>query len=260
MARVYVHSEALWYEELSNVTNYYENEIEDRILLHAGTTFFGYFVSKFKQTITDSKGRTASPDLVLVRSDYSAWYVVEVELFIHGKTHPEKQVEIFLDGKYNAAQVSKYLKSKNPTMDEKKMHDLVQSQQPKVFVIVDGPYASWIEDFRNKGAMVCIFEVYKNTKGIELFRLKGDYPYIITKESHLKYFPSNTYKLVDFKFLPHNDGDELDVKFNDYNLKAKVVIDKKKEKYLIIMNSLIPPQKDLVISLDINGHYLLKLN
>jgi hypothetical protein len=258
MANVYVNTEDRWYHQLASVSNYYEIDIEDRILAHTDQTFRGYHVLKFKKTIRDKKGGSSTPDLVLVREDYSKWYVVEVELFKHGKTHPEKQIDVFIDGVYKPREIVPYLMSKKQDFDEAQLTDLITREQPGVLVIVDGPDASWIEDFRTK-VMVCIFEVYKNTNGTELFRLNGDYPYISLAETHVKSHPSNTYELIDSDFLPHGDNEPINVTYLGNLMTGKVVHDNGK-KFILIKNSLVPPKKDLVLFTDINGDYILRLN
>ena len=258
MANVYVKTEDRWYHQLASVSNYYEIDIEERILGHTEQTFRGYHVLKFKQTIRDKRGGSSTPDLVLIREDYSKWYVTEVELFKHGKTHPEKQIDVFMDGIYNAAEIVPYLMDKKPNFDQVQLTALIKRERPGVLVIVDGPSASWIDDFRKK-VMVCIFEVYKNTQGTELFRLTGDYPYISVSETHLKTHPSFTYELIDNNYLPHGDNDPITVSYQGNQMTGKVVHDNGR-KFILIRNSLVPPKKDLVLFTDINGNYILRLN
>lgn len=258
MARVLVKVDNNWYDELASVSNYYEADIESRILDHAETTFKGYVVLPFKKIINDSGGRSSTPDLVLIREDYSDWYIVEVELYKHGREHPEKQIDVFLDGMYKSADLVPYLLGKKNTLDATLLKKLIDTKQPGVLVIVDGPYANWIEDFRKK-VLVCIFEVYKNTAGTELFRLKGDYPYIVTGETHLKEHPSFMYEIIDVQFLPHAHNDSIDVYYMGRKMQGKILFSKNR-RFIVIPNSLIPPKKDLVLFQEVNGNYIIRLN
>lgn len=247
-----------WYHQLASVSNYYEVDIESRILAHSQETFKGYHTLSFKQTVNDKTGGSSTPDLVLIREDYKDWYIVEVELYKHGRDHPEKQIDTFLDAMYNSVTIVPYLLKQKKDLDTFKLKNLIDTVQPKVLVIVDGPAANWIDDFRKK-VLVCIFEVYKNTKGTELFRIKGDYPYIITGETHLKETMSNTYELIDANFLSHKDQEPIDVFYMGKKMSGKIMVVKHR-KYLLVQNSIIPTKKDLVLFTDINDQYIIRLN
>lgn len=259
MSKVYVKTESLWYAQLASVSNYYESDIENRIFDHANETFNGYFVVPFKKILNDSAGRSSTPDLALIRKDYTNWYIVEVELFTHDKTHPTKQIDVFLDAKYDAKEITEYFIGKDSSLDKAALLNLTSTVQPCVMVIVDGPSPTWMESFKKKGVLVCVFEVYKNSVGTELFRLKGDYPYIVTAECHLKQHASNTYEVIDPAFLSHNHGDNIDVYYSEKKMSGKIH-ESRGKKYLIIQNNLIPPRKDLILFKDISNNLLIRLN
>jgi hypothetical protein len=260
MARVLVKKDDDWYDQLASLNNYYEVEIEERVQRHSGKAFNGYHVMPFKIIIESSVG-SAKPDLVFIREDYNDWLVVEVELYDHARAHPEMQVNVFKDAKYDHAKIVPYLLGKNAFLDKVKLTELVKKIQPKVLVIVDSPNAEWIEDFRKKDILVCIFEVFKGTNGYELYRINGDYPYVYTSKSHLinlKNPGANYYEFHDPNFIKESNG-EISVFYKQSELRAKVIVDKSK-KYLIIPSSPIPERKELVFGMDINGKYIIELN
>jgi hypothetical protein len=263
MARVLVKKDDDWYDQLASLSNYYEVEIEDRVLKHSNNAFRGYYVLPFKIIIESSVG-SAKPDLVFVREDYRDWIIVEVELYDHAKTHPEMQVDVFKDAKYDHAKVVPYLLKQHLLLDKNKLTKMVKDIQPKVMVIVDAPNAKWIEDFRRKGILVCIFEVFKGTNGYELYRINGDYPYVFTSKSHLINLRNpqpgtHYYQFHDPNFIKEGHGELVTVYFKQSELKGKIIVDKA-IKYLIVQSSPIPERKELIIGIDVNGKYIIELN
>lgn len=263
MARVLVvEPNMIWYDELKIVSYYSEGEIEDRIVQHAGQAFNGYFVLPFKLTISYN-GDSAKPDLAFIRKDYKDWIVVEVELASHDDAHVKSQVEVFANGSYDAKKIAKYFKGKNNDIDEDLVRNLITTKQPPVMIIVDDPIAPWIPAFRSKKVSVCIFQVYKNTSGTELFRINGDYPYIYSEETHVIFPYKNTIrdiiKLQNPDVVAEMHGDEISLFYIGREMKG-ILIEDKGQKLIKISNLIIPPGKDLVLGRDINNRYILKLN
>jgi len=80
MARILIAADGRWFDELKVVGWYNESEIERWILQHGKELFPHHFVFPFKQEVL-GQGVTGgrSPDLALIRSDFGAWTIVEVE-------------------------------------------------------------------------------------------------------------------------------------------------------------------------------------
>src|SRR6266849_6113940 len=108
MARI-LHSDGGWYDELRTVAYYLESDLEKWILQHAKSIFPSHFVFPFKKSILgQTSGANKRPDLALLRRDFSAWSIVEVEIEGHELSHVLEQTRVFAEGKYNVPEIAAY--------------------------------------------------------------------------------------------------------------------------------------------------------
>ena len=96
MSRVLIPTDADWYDELKAVGYYGESDLEREVRQHVRSLFPDFYVFPFKtRIISRLTSQTNKPDLAMVRRDFKAWGVIEVELAEHkayfatGKIEPD---------------------------------------------------------------------------------------------------------------------------------------------------------------------------
>ncbi len=267
MARLLVTSDNSWYEELALIASYYESEFQRTIKQHVTKVFPDYFVLDFTMNVYSNSKGPKKPDMVMVSKDCSDWWIIELELSSHTLNHVEEQVEVFVNGDYNAYEVSEYIikKSKNLYINflpQKKLSKLIQLKQPNVLVIVDEPKNKWEKALNSLGARLCVFQVYKNTNGTEAYRLDGIYPDIQQKESHCNYHKSipNLLEVLSPDLLEIED-DEIQISFNNKLTTWKKIFLENKV-YLKSIGSInpVPANNNYVLYIDSNNRFILKIN
>jgi hypothetical protein len=192
MARILTTTEGRWYDELKAVAYYGETEIEKWIQQHAESLFPHHYVFPFKKDVTSRKNaETKRPDLALIRKDFSAWVVVEVELKRHELNHLLNQTRVFLDGDYNLPEIAKYAQEQfskfyNKAVPLGQLSKLFDSHPPSVLVIADEHAEDWQEELQRLGVEFCIFEIYKSVSGRHVYRVFGNYPTVYAEEAHCR--------------------------------------------------------------------------
>jgi len=111
MSRILHAATGEWYDELTAVAYYGETELECWIHQHAESLFPHHYVIPFKKDVESrATSEIKRPDLAMVRHDFSAWSIVEVELEDHDLQHVLDQTSVFLDGEYNLPEMVKYVR------------------------------------------------------------------------------------------------------------------------------------------------------
>ena len=224
MARILTTTEGRWYDELKAVAYYGETEIEKWIQQHADTLFPHHYVIPFKKDVTSRRNAaTKRPDLALIRHDFSAWVVVEVELERHDLNHVLNQTSVFLDGDYNLPEIAKYIQEQfakvhNKTVTLAQMSNLLDSHPPSVLVIADEHAEDWQVELERLGVEFCIFEIYKSASGRHMYRVFGDYPAVYAEEAHCRPHPSlrNMVEIIgNFTFTKVGQGGQVDVIYDE---------------------------------------------
>lgn len=189
VSKIWVTSESRWYEELKVIAPYREYQYDRMIQSHLKTLFSEYHAVSYNKKITQ-KGQYqgSKPDFALIRKDYTEWWIVEVETIEDRLVHVYKQIDDFVNGDYNAYQEAQYI-SKNCDLKFKDIYRATQNN-PKVMLIVDDMNSTWIEKFKSIETTNCVLKVYRNNKGLELYSISGDYPYIYQEESHCHFLGS----------------------------------------------------------------------
>ncbi|AQG79933.1 hypothetical protein [Spirosoma montaniterrae] len=265
MARILATVDSTWYEELSLVSYYYESQFEHKVISHAAFVFPDYYVMKYKKVMHTAHGKTSTPDLVMVRKSYEDWWVVEVEKADHPIEHVLGQVEVFSNAELNAIETSKYIIQQNSSLDEKKVLNLIRNERPKVLVIVDQPKDSWKRDLANYNTKLCVFQVFKNNHGLELYRINGEYPYIYTGDAHCRMVSGmvNTLEVINPEILDSFvSGDELELVFKEQMTKWEVFFAKGKMHLKSVGMSVnkLPVGKDYIIRKDSFDRYHIEFN
>ena len=112
MAKLLITKERSWYDELKEISSYYEAELESLIRQHVSHTFPDFFTVKYTRVINAENYKPKKPDLAMIRKDYKEWWIVEVEREYHTLDHILDQVTVFTNGDYNPVAVADYIYKK----------------------------------------------------------------------------------------------------------------------------------------------------
>jgi len=269
MARILHAANGRWYDELRTIAFYSEAELERKILQHANAVFRGYHVFPFK---LDVRGRTAGsvkrPDLALIRKDFAAWALVEVELKAHTLTHVLEQTGVFVDGDYNALELSEYAKAQlkkvcNKTVSIARLLKLFSENAPSILVVADEHQPTWKTALGKSGIRYGVFEVYKSVAGHFLYRTLGEYPVVPADEAHVKRHVSmpNLYEVIGEFSFTNLTGGHVEIALDEYLTRWALVEDGGKV-YLRFIGSSNPLSPDATYGLirDKFDRYHLKRN
>jgi hypothetical protein len=200
MSRVVIPDGATFkaYHFMRLVANYSEGVLENSVWQHVSELFPDYHVIPFKIDVEHAAqaGNIKRPDLAMIDKRFKRWGVIEVETSNHSLAHVIDQVSVFANGKYNAFDLADYVKVKlhehcNKRVPLRKLRDLFKKEAPSVLVVVDEMKEEWRTDLRAIGVDLCTFELYKNTRGLHLYRAAGEYPVIPVREAHLRRVPAS---------------------------------------------------------------------
>ncbi|MGC4059285.1 MAG: hypothetical protein QM743_14380 [Chitinophagaceae bacterium] len=201
MARLLFQHNDPWFDELRVVSSYSEKDLERMILEHVDTVFPNYITIGFGKTLsvpTIPTGRR--PDLAIVSKDYSEWWIVEVETFEDNYKHIRAQIEVFTLFDYNSFDIAQYIHSKDTQNFElHKLVEMVRDVKPKILILIDEVDVDFQKELENMGAVVCLFQVYKNKDGSHAFRLHGEYPKLFERSSHCKFVKSMAHTIEIFE-------------------------------------------------------------
>ena len=265
MARVLTVIDSTWYEELSVVSYYSESQFEQKVLSHAEFVFPDYYVIKYKKVMQTSYKKTSIPDLMMIRKNYEDWWIVEVEKAEHDIDHVLDQVEVFNNVELNAIEAAKYIANQSTDIDEDEVKKLIRRKKAKVLVIVDQPKDGWKKELKKHDTKLCVFQVFKNTSGIELYRINGEYPYVFTGNAHCRMVTNlvNTMEVINPDILNiFKQDDELELNFKGQLTKWRIFIARHKM-YLKSISSTVnklPVGKDYVIRKDTFNRYHVDFN
>ena len=185
ISKIWSAKENSWYDELRQVVPYREYQMDKIIQNQLAIVFPHFHAVRYTKTISKPGADTGSiPDFALVRRDYQEWWIVEVETIEDRLSHVKKQIADFEGGEYNSIVQAQYLKDEAPSLDLTKLKKLTQ-ETPKILVIVDDINSSWRNALAAfKTLSICVFKVFRNGKGIQLYNIAGEYPYIYEDSSH----------------------------------------------------------------------------
>ena len=244
-----------WFKEIDAPR---EKGYEDTLVARFDYIFPDYHVARFKQTITDIDGNTSRPDLAMIRKDYSAWIVVEVEIASHPYSDVASQVSVFRKGIYGYENAT-YLCTKNGDIVLDKMKKLIEDESPSVMVVVNEAKPDWKKRLkRDYECEICVFQVYRSTEPTEVFRISGYYPFIIEETTRCE-FPrdlrTTALRLDEPAVIDAQDGDLVEVIYRQRTYEWK-----KRANYLTPTGYLpIPVDREYAISRTRQGEYILEI-
>ncbi len=270
MARILIPALGNWFDEMAVVSYYYESEYEAKFKQHVCAVFPDFFVLTFKDTIQSKGRKPRKPDLVLIKNDFSEWWLVEVELEGHALPHVLDQIRVFANPDLNHLTFGRKLKER---FDEEypgspfsilNFQNLVLNAPLDVLVVVDDHLPKWETSLSREGAKLCVFQVFKNTDATEAYRISGIYPKTLRKATHCCAYERDphVYKIIEPEALGIAAGTTIEVYYNDRAAKFDI-IDYGKGNVVMKFNGRfnhIPTQKDYVIYIDIHSRFILKPN
>ncbi|MFT4224220.1 hypothetical protein [Dysgonomonas sp.] len=238
-----------WYQEVAPRDFYLEIDLE-RIIMHNLSLIFPDFIPiVFKADIIDSiSNKKNRADLCLIKRDYSEWYVIEVELGKHSKTEVLSQIETFSNGIFDDSH-AKYIYNKNKRLNLSSLTNLVTTVKPELMVIVNEVKSEWKKDLKKFNCKMCVFQIYNEFSGKQIFRIEGEHPFIYTDFRNCLYEKSLPYAikiLKDEGFLDSfgiKNGDIMEIEYNGVRHKWERNDDS--GKVYLICKSLIPPLDSL---------------
>jgi hypothetical protein len=122
----------------------------------------------------------------MVKSDYSEWYIIEVELGKHNLPEVVKQIQTFRNCTFNATHAN-YIHQKRPDLDHALLAPLVTGKLPEIMVIVNEQKEDWKMDLDALSCKMCVFQIYNDFQGRKMYRLDGEHPFIATNFCNCKY-------------------------------------------------------------------------
>jgi hypothetical protein len=192
MARVLFPDGGIWYDELKAVGYYGESDLERFILQHVTSLFPSFYVFPFKKDVPHrTTGRSKRPDLAMIRRDFKKWGIIEIELAHHNLAHVLDQTECFANGTYNGREVALYVKEQLRKYCQKiagfdRLRTLIASELPNILVIADADDATWQTSLKNVPADLCVFEIFRSSRGHYLYRTFGGYPTVPVREAQCR--------------------------------------------------------------------------
>ncbi|MEY2480245.1 MAG: hypothetical protein QOI04_1172 [Verrucomicrobiota bacterium] len=269
MARVLVPTDG-WYDELRAVAYYGEAELERYIRQHVRAFFTDYYVFPFKKDVVSrSTSATKKPDLAMIRRDFAAWGVIEVEVGEHDISHVLDQTAVFLEGDYNAPEMAGYIKTQlwrhcRHRASIQRLTKLLSLEMPSVLVIADEMRDGWEQQLNDAGVELCIFEIYKSTRGRNIYRACGKYPAATTQEAHCRRHKSvsNLFELIgNFSFKGAAQNKQVYVWYGETLTRWSLVLDQGRT-YLQSLgkNNPLSPNQTYRIVADRRDRYYLEIN
>jgi hypothetical protein len=270
MSRVLIPSEADWYDELKAVAYYGESDLEREIRQHVRSLFPDFHVFPFKTRITSRvTSLTNKPDLAMVRRDFKAWGVIEVELSEHDIRHVLQQTQCFVDGEYNAPEISPYIARQmerhcQTQVSPKRLQNLISNELPTVLVIADDHHADWENELKAAGVQLCIFQIFKSPRGRHIYRTCGAYPVVPARAAHCRRHASmdNVVEIIGhFEFKKLNRKREVNLMYAATLTRWKLMKDNGKN-YLQFLGKVNPlsPKVTYRIFADGSHNYHLEIN
>jgi hypothetical protein len=213
---------ANWFQEVAPRDFYIEEDLERVIILNLELIFPQFKAFALKQNLLNpNTGKFNKPDLGMVKSDYSEWYIIEVELGKHNLPEVLKQIQTFRSCTFTAIHAN-YIHQKRPDLDIALLTPLVTGRLPEVMVIVNEQKEDWKNDLVALNCKMCVFQIYNDFQGRRMYRLDGEHPFIATNFCNCKYEKQVPYavKILRSDFLDGygiTNGNTLTIEYNGIN-------------------------------------------
>lgn len=267
MARLLTTDPPSWFDELNSVAYYGETEFEIELKQHLHNIFPNFYAFSYKLKVQNSDGVTKKPDLALLKKDYKEWWIIETELENHTLEHVKSQVEIFKSGIYNSFITSDYIYDKVKSehriiLSKTKLRNLIMRETPKILVIVDSDKDGWTTELKRINVDLCVFQIFKNCKGKQAYRLSGQYPIIPEKQCFCRYHKTiaNLIEVTKTNFLDTFSKKTVELVYDGKLTKWSIIRDHNKL-YLRFLGQVnpIPPNNKYVLQIHNAKKLIIKM-
>lgn len=218
MSKVIDH-QAEWFQEVAPRAFYNENDLERVVMLNLHLIFPEYIAVIFKDDLINRiTGKTNRADLCMIKSDYSEWYVIEVELGKHTKKEVVNQIDTFRNCNYTVENADYIYKKNKTAFNKTKLTTLVTKTPPELMVIVNEDKKEWKPDLNKFNCKMCVLQIYNDFEGRRMFRLNGEHPFIFTDFCNCTYEKKIPYaiKILKTDFLDGygiTDGSSINIEY-----------------------------------------------
>lgn len=125
----------------------------------------------FSGTFAFEAGRWR-PDLALVASDFSHWFIIEVELTSHSfEGHVLPQVRAFRYGDPESDCVG--CLSRELSLDPRRARTLLEHVPRGVAVVINKPHPHWTEVLRSHEIQTLVVHAFRSSDGNEILEIEG---------------------------------------------------------------------------------------
>lgn len=179
MSRVYHDHDQDWYHEMIPGTLYSEADLQ-RVLNVYLNKLGGHFVLiKFSLSLKNPRTQKNNiPDFVIVKQDYSLWYVVEVELSHHRIEHVAEQLDTFSTCDYSPSMAPYIADASDGRLDKGRLESMIRTRRPEVLLISNDYPNKWQERLSLIDFKVGTFQAYLNDGQKRLYRFTGVMPIV----------------------------------------------------------------------------------
>ncbi|MDP3462313.1 MAG: hypothetical protein Q8S18_05960 [Bacteroidales bacterium] len=209
-----------WYQEVAPRDFYLETDLERIIMHNLPLIFPEYIPVLFKDDLIHRvTGKTNRADLCMIKSDYSQWYVIEVELGKHTKNDVVNQIDTFRNCNYTDDNAN-YIHKRKKSLNLSKLTSLIKGTPPELMVIVNEVKNDWKSALSSLNCKMCVFQIYNDFDGRQMYRLEGEHPFIYTNFRNCKYEKELPYAVKILReegFLDSlniNDGMQINIEYN----------------------------------------------
>jgi hypothetical protein len=141
---------------------------------------------------------------------------------------------------------------------------LIRSELPTVLVIADAHVDAWQAPLRKVRADLCVFQIFKNTRGHYLYRVFGGYPSVPTREAQCRRHATvpNTLEVVGgFEFKRLGRKRHVDIVF-DATITRWACLDDGGSRYLRFLGKVNPlsPNTTYALYADRTERYYFRAN
>jgi len=175
------------------------------------------------------------------------------------ENHVEKQVRVFSTGTYPKEKVAEYINKKNNNLEKDSLSSMIDNYPPKVMVIVNERMPEWEDKIKKYDSFISVFQIYKGTNGIDLFRVEGDTPLIVKNKSHCAFMKgaSNILEVFSPAFIEAPHDSILEITYSGKKTKWKKIDEKNRVFLISIGYNILPIEKKyILIQSELNEYYM----
>jgi hypothetical protein len=144
--------------------NYREDEYLSWLIRFSTHLFPEWQMAEWDKLVEGPSGKTKL-DAVLIRKDYTDWFVVEVELASHPRDHFETQFRAQRDATYCLGPIINSIVERCPDLDPQAIRDMIKRTPRPALLCIANQYTQILEEAcRSFGYELSVISPWKNTK------------------------------------------------------------------------------------------------